>query len=87
MKTLVNLTAVATDSTWADSRRSMVAVHHEITPGVFVHVGLGAAGLQVYHGEKAVGMPLEEIIKLARKYEPGIGVEAPALQSPAKPII
>lgn len=84
MKTLINLSASATESDWSDSRKSVAAIHHELSPGVFVHVGLGASGLQVFHGQKAVGIPLDEIMKLVRIHEPLIGSHTPALASPAK---
>lgn len=80
MKTLVKLTAVLTESDWSDNPRATAAVHHEISPGVFIHLGFGPAGLQILHDKKSVGIPLDELVKLARAHEPAIGaVPAPAI--------
>lgn len=81
MNTLKNLTAVATQSDWSDSRKSVVAIHHEVSTGVFIHIGLGPSGLQVYHGPRAIGIPLDEIVKLIRHHDPLIGSQ----DAPLKP--
>ena len=84
MKTLVKLSAVLTEAELPAHHRALYAIHHEISPGVFIHVGLGQAGLQIVHGERAVHLPLDELVKLARHHEPHIGA-APA--TPVEPVL
>lgn len=79
MKTLVNLSAVLTESQWPDSPRAISALHHELSPGVFVHLGLGPAGLQIFDARGAVAIPLDDLMKLARRHEPVIGTHTPDL--------
>lgn len=86
MRTLSNLTGIMIEKDWSDSKKAVVALHHELSPGIFVHVGLGPAGLLVMHGEKAVGFPLDELVGLARKVEPSIGSHTPALASPVRAV-
>ena len=86
MKTLVNLTAILTETQWPDPQRSaLAALHHELSPGLFIHIGLGSAGLQIYqNAERAVAIPLEELVKLARAHETRLGADTIA---PIAPIV
>lgn len=82
MTTLVNLTATKIDRDWSEGRKAVTAIHHEISPGVFIHVGLGAQGLQVFHNDRRVGIPLAELVKLVRAHDPLIGAQ----DASAKPV-
>ena len=81
MKTLVKLSAVIIDSDWTDAPRARSALHHEVAPGVFVHIGLGPAGLLIFRDKKQIAIPLEAIMELVYQHEPMIG----AIEEPAPP--
>jgi hypothetical protein len=66
-------TAVATDSQWDERLGVMQAIHHEASPGHFVHVTLGGAGLAILHGDAAVAIPLAELLRIAALHEPSLG--------------
>jgi len=77
MRTLVKLSAVLTESDWREDHRTIAALHHEITPGVFIHVGLGPAGLQIFDGRQHVAIPLDDLVTLARAHAPLLGAASP----------
>ena len=69
---LKNLTAVHEQGEWEEQRGQVSCIQKEVAPGCMVYVSLGAAGVQVFHGKTAVGIPLDAIVALAQKHEPGL---------------
>lgn len=80
MTTLKNLTAEPSAEPYVEKRGHVVTVHAEVTPGCFLTVGLGPAGLQIHRGETGVAIPLLELIEMAGRVSP----EVAALIAPAK---
>lgn len=83
MKTLVKLSAILTVAPASAPRPATIALHHEVAPGTFLHVGLGPGGLLIFRGDLAVAVPLDELVKLALNHEPALG--AMAVVSPPSP--
>lgn len=77
MRKLIQLKAKAVQAGQEEFRRCASLVHHEVAPGVFCHIGLGATGLQLICGEAIVGVGLDELVKLAR-------IAAPAFARPSR---
>ena len=67
MMTLHELKAGLADAAghWNEPRGILESLHHEVRPGVFIHVGLGTAGLTMRKGGDSVGIPLGELVRLA----------------------
>lgn len=72
------LTSASRNAEWQEPRGVINGVHHELQPGVFLHITLGAAGVVIRHDKEQVGIPLEELVKLARVHNPKIGQVEPA---------
>ncbi len=45
-------------------------LHHEVAPGCFLFLSLGPHGLLISNGSEAVGVRLDEMVKLAQYHEP-----------------
>lgn len=74
MKTLNDLMATAGEAVWTERRGIVTTIHHEVRPGLFVHVGLGPAGLVIRRDkDMSVGIPLDELVKLAATHLPDLG--------------
>lgn len=80
MTTLKNLTAELSADPYVEKRGHVVTLHCEVTPGSFLTVGLGPAGLQIHRGETGVAIPVMELIELAGRVSP----EVAALIAPPK---
>lgn len=69
-----NLKHRAGEAAWTERRGIVTTIHHEAKPGLFVHVGLGPAGLVLRRDQDlAVGIPLDELVKLAATHLPDLG--------------
>lgn len=66
MTTLHELKAGLADAAgrWEEPRGILESLHHEVQPGVFIHVGLGTAGLTIRRNADRVGIPLGELLIL-----------------------
>lgn len=73
MRKITNLQGTVTTAAEDEFRRTPTAVHHEFAPGQFVHIGLGATGLQVVFPKTIVAVSLDEIVKLAQTALPTEG--------------
>jgi hypothetical protein len=69
---LTTLTGAAAPGPWFEPRGVMTTVHHEVAPGCFIFITLGAAGLVLSNGTEAVGIPLESLVSLAQHHEPAL---------------
>jgi hypothetical protein len=78
MKTITNLTGTVGESQWTEPYGISSSVHDERVPGAIRAVQLGSAGVTVRLGATVVGIPLEEILKLAESMEPALVVNATA---------
>ncbi len=87
MKTLINLSGTAAEAEWKERRGIVTTIHHEAKPGLFVHVGLGPAGLVIRRDkDHALGIPLDELVKLAATHLPDLGgalAEAAPVEPPS----
>ena len=72
MKTLNDLSAVAVDAEWVESRGLVTTLHHELAPGRFVNIGLGEAGLVFFADKTRLGIPLAALMALALAHEPAL---------------
>lgn len=66
-------------ATFTERRGALQAIHHELAPGQFLHITLGAAGVQIFSGSAAVAIPLAELVRVATEHEPALAEKkAPA---------
>lgn len=65
-KKIIQLSGTVASAADGEFRRSATLVHHEFAPGEFVHVGLGATGLQFVFPDEIVGVALDDLLKLAK---------------------
>lgn len=72
MKTLINITGHALEGSWADPRGHISVAHYEVSPGCFLHLALGEAGLCIFSGQTKVGFPAAELVRLAQVHEPSL---------------
>jgi len=67
---LNRLKATAAEGTWTEPRGSLQAIHDEPVKGFFRQVTLGAGGLLVKRGDAVVGIPMDELLRLAELADP-----------------
>jgi hypothetical protein len=65
-KKIIRLSGTVAPAADGEFRRSATLLHHEFSPGEFVHVGLGATGLQFVFPDEIIAVSLDELMKLAR---------------------
>ena len=71
MKSVVTkLTPVAKPIPEIPADNIAAAVHHEVAPGCFLHIFLGAGGLRIFNGTDAVLVPLAVLVEVAQVVEP-----------------
>ncbi len=58
--------------TWNDPRGVKTSVHHELAPGCFLHIDLGAGALVVRHGQSGIVIPIEQLVTLAQTHDPSL---------------
>ena len=72
MKILTQLTAHAADGIWEEpvGIRSQAVIEHPTRKGRFLNVSAGAAGILIRTAHGQVGIPMDEIIRLATQADP-----------------
>lgn len=70
MMVIRNLVGQATEAPWTEPRGVLQSVHHEVAPGCFLFLTLGAGGLVVSNGTESVGVPLSDLVALAQQHQP-----------------
>jgi hypothetical protein len=54
-----------TNAEWREPRGAVASVHHEIARGQFVTLSLSDAGILIRRAQRAVGIPLENLLAVA----------------------